>query len=114
MNLNNIDKETDVLLKDFSEDEFEENISKMRNDIGYVLGTLITFKAIEEPTISDIKMKYLNDNINLFSLDYVLEVMDININDYMELIENCAKYLNLAMEKIDEEDYSNSGPNRSR
>lgn len=99
----------------FSRDnEFVDIIGEFREDLSYVLGTLLAFYSLNEPTLYDVKMKYINDNINNFSIEDVLNILDTKITDYPVWVEESAKNLKKALGVINEEDNMYSGSYRSR
>lgn len=96
------------------DEDFEEIITSFIDDIGYVLGTLLTFVSIKQPEIYDLKMKYINDNINNIKIEDLLKILEVKIEDYEEWIHTCAEYLIGSLERLYEEDYSDSRSYRSR
>ena len=102
------------IIKYYNEENFDENIIEFHDDIGYVIGTLLTFFALKQPKIYDIKMKYLNENINNLSFDEVLNVLNTKMDDYNIWIKENIEYLEKAQGEIYEQNNMYSGANRSR
>lgn len=107
-------KNVDNIINFYNSEEFEENIDFFRESISYTIGTLLTFFALKIPKVYDIKMKYINENINDLSINDVLNILDTKFEEYPIWIEDCVRNLMKALGEIDEQDYSNSRTNRSR
>lgn len=93
---------------------FSEGISDFESDVSYVIGTLLAFYALKEPRVNDIKMKYINDNINSMQIEDVFNILDTSIEEYPKWIEACKEILKKAKSESYEESYSYSRTNRSR
>lgn len=96
------------------DDEFVDIINEFRENLSYVIGTLLAFFALREPKVYDVKIKYINDNINTMKIEELLKVLDTKITDYPIWIEECVKNLEKALGEINEEDNLYSGSHRSR
>ena len=107
------DNITDII-NFINSEEFEEVISEYNDGVGYVLGTLLTFMALKEPKIYDLKMKCINENINYIKIEDVLNILDTKLSDYPIWIEECVVNLKEALGEIYEEDNLYSGTDRSR
>ena len=92
----------------------KDDIKYFRVDVGYLIGTLLTFMALSAPKLYDIKIKYINDNINILSIIDVLNILDVNIEQYPIWIDNCVKYLEKAIGVLNEENNMYNRPNRNR
>lgn len=98
----------------YNDDEFIDIIDEFVEDLSYVIGTLLAFFSLKEPTIYDVKLKYINDNINNLTIKDVLNVLDTKITDYPIWIEECINGLKKALGEIYEEDNMYSRTYRSR
>lgn len=107
---NNIDN----IINFYNSDEFNKDIDSFREAISYTVGTLLTFFALKNTKIYDVKIKYLNNNINNLSIDDILTVLDTKFEEHPIWIEECVKNLKKALGEINEQNYSNSGTHRSR
>lgn len=96
------------------EDEFEQAINDFDYDAGYVLGGLLAIYLLREPLTSDIKIKYLNENINKMSIDNVLYLLDVKINEYPVWIKYCLEKTEEIRGDLVEQINCNSRTNRSR
>jgi len=102
-------------INEFYKDEnFEKYIKYHKSDISYVVGTLLSFMALKQSKLYDIKMKYINDNINKLTISDVLNILEVNINEYPIWIEECYNRLEEAIGEIYEEDNMYSGSYGSR
>lgn len=89
-------------------------LNDFESDISYLFGTLISIMAIEEPKIYDLKMKYINNNLNSFNIEDVLYNLDVKLEEYESWIGLCVDKLDKALENIYGENYCNSGSYGSR
>ena len=96
------------------EDEFEEAINDFDYDAGYVLGGLLAIYLLREPLLSDIKIKYLNENVNKMSIDNVLYLLDVKINEYPVWIKYCLENIKEIRGDLFEQINCNSRTDRSR
>lgn len=95
-------------------ENLKEIFSEYEDDISYLFGTLISIMAIEEPKVYDLKMKYINDNINSFGIEDVLYNLDIKLEEYESWIGLCVDKLDKALENIYGENYCDSRAYGSR
>lgn len=102
------------LINFYHDSDFYEEMSEFESDISYVIGSLIAFNALNEPDVSDIKMKYINDNINQMNMIDVFKTFETNLDEYPKWIDVCKENLKKAMSEVYEENYSNSRSNGSR
>lgn len=96
------------------EDEFEQAIFDFDYDASYVLGGLLAIYLLREPLISDIKIKFLNENINKMSIENVLYLLDVKLNDYPVWIKYCLEKIKEIRGDLVEQINCNSRTNRSR
>lgn len=108
------DYNKDDLLSFYHDPDFIDGILDFSSDVSYVIGTLLSFDALKETSISDIKMKYINDNVNRMQIKEVLQVLDTDFDRYQKWIEACKDNLKRAMGELYEESYSYNRSNRSR
>lgn len=94
--------------------DFIDGINEFSSDVSYVLGTLLSFKALKDPIVSDVKMKYINDNINEMTIKDVLLTLETDFDEYLEWIEECINNLKKAKGEVYEKSYSYSRTNCSR
>ena len=102
------------ILDFYSSEDFQEWINYYRIDVSYVLGTLLALLSLKEPKLYDIKMKYINDSINTLSINDVLKILEVNIDEYSIWIDECYNILEEAIGEIYEEDNVYSGTYGSR
>ena len=102
------------IIEFYKDEEFEEYIMYYKTEISYVLGTLLAFMALNQSKLYDIKIKYINDNINTLSIKDVLNILEVNIEEYPIWIDRCAKYLKKAIGVVYEESNMYSGAYGSR
>ena len=105
---------TNKIIKFYNSKEFKEIIDSFRESTSYTIGTLLTFFSLRNPKVYDIKMKYINENINELSIEQVLNKLDTKFEDYPIWIEECVRNLKKAFGEINEQNYSDSRTNRSR
>ena len=91
-----------------------ESLESFESNISYLFGTLLSIMAIEETMIYDLKMKYINDNINSFNIEDVLNNLNVKLEEYDSWIGLCVDKLMKALENIYGENYCDSGTYRSR
>jgi len=91
-----------------------QSLDSFESDISYLFGTLISIMAIEEHKVYDLKMKYINDNINSFSIKDVLYNLDVKLEEYESWIGLCVDKLEKSLENIYGENYCDSRTYRSR
>lgn len=108
------DYNKDDLVKFYHDSDFIDGILDFNNDVSYVIGTLLSFYALKEPIIYDIKMKYINDNINSMKIEDVFNSLDTNFGEYLEWLNACKDNLEIAMGEVYEKSYSDSRSNSSR
>ena len=104
----------DSIIDYYQGENFEEEICRFRQNVSYVIGTLLTFFALKNPEIYDIKMKYINEKINELLIEDVLNILDTKLYKCPIWIEECVRNLKKALGEINEQDYSNSRTDRSR
>ena len=102
------------MIEFYNDDKFENYIKYFKIDVSYVMGTLLAFMALKIPKLYDIKMKYINDNIDTLSINDVLNILDVNIEEYPIWIDRCVKYLKKAIGVVYEESDMYSGTYGSR
>lgn len=99
----------------FSKDDtFLEGVCVFEYEIGYLLGGLIAINLLKETQINDLKIKYINDNIDKLSIKQILNLLEINIEEYPQLIDYCANIIEALEGVVYEENNSNSRSNSSR
>lgn len=96
------------------DDEFEQAIYDFDYDVSYVLGGLLGIYLLREPQISDIKIKYLNENINRMTIENVLYLLDVRIEDYPIWIKYCLEKIKEIRGDLVEQINSYSRSNCSR
>lgn len=104
----------DAMLNFYSSESFLMDMFDFYGDASYLLGTMISFYILNNPTVSDIKMKYINDNVNQMSIKDVLKILQTNFDEYPNWIKACKENLKKAMSEIYEKNYSYSRTNSSR
>lgn len=121
MNIKFIDEWRNIYLesiKDIVEfyhsEDFIEGIDSFRDDVSYLIGTLLSFHALKENKVSDIKMKYINDNMNDMSISDVLVTLETDFDEYLDWIKECVNNLKKAKGELDEKGYSYSRTNSRR
>ncbi len=98
----------------YHDPNFDDEISQFESDISYVIGSLLAFNALNETAVSDIKMKYINENINQMNIKDVFEVLQTDFDEYPNWIKICKENLKKAVSEIYEENYSYSRTNGGR
>lgn len=106
--------ERENLIDFYHDSNFCEDISEFESDISYVIGSFLAFNALNETAVSDIKMKYINENINQMNIKDVFEVLQTDFDEYPNWIKICKENLKKAVSEIYEENYSYSRTNGSR
>lgn len=101
------------LINFYHHSTFCEDMSEFESDISYVVGSLLAFNALDETEVNDIKMKYINNNINQMSIEDVFETFQTNLGDYLKWIDVCKKKLKKAMSDVYGKSYSYSRTNGS-
>lgn len=94
--------------------QFIEELSSFVCDSSYVIGTLLSFYMLAEPKIGDIKMCYINDNVNYMNVGQVLDVLGTNFDCYDKWIDSCIDSFKKAKGELDGKSYSYSRTNSSR
>lgn len=94
--------------------EFIEELPNYVCDVSYTIGTLLSFYMLKEPMISDIKMCYINDNINSMNIEQVLKILETNFDCYDDWIEACIDNFKKAKGELDGKSYSYSRTNGCR
>lgn len=98
----------------YKSEDFKEDIFRFREEVSYVIGTLLTFRSLSEPKLYDIKMQYINDNMNSLTIGEVLEILEVKLQDYPIWIDGCAQNLQKALGEIYGESNMYSGSYGSR
>ena len=102
-------------LIDFYHDpNFSDDMLEFESDISYVVGSLLALSALNETEVSDIKMKYINENINQMSLKDVFGIFQTSLDEYQKWLKVCKKNLKKAMSDVYGKSYSYSRTNGSR
>lgn len=96
------------------DEEFEQAIYDFEYDVSYLLGGLIGIYLLNESMVSDIKIKYLNENINKMTIENVLYLLDMKLEDYPIWIKNNLETIEEVRGDLVEQINSYSGTNRSR
>lgn len=96
------------------EDEFEQAIYDFDYDASYVLGGVLAIYLLREPLVSDIKIKYLNENINKMSIENVFYLLNEKIINYPIWFKCCLEKLKEIRGDLVEQINSNCRSNRSR
>lgn len=102
------------VFKFYISEDFSKNMNNFRDDMSYLIGTLLSFNALKEPKVSDIKMCYINDNMSDMNMGQVLDVLEISFDRYLDLIRDCQNILKKAKGELDEKGYSYSRTNSRR
>lgn len=105
---------TKNLISFYKDEAFEEGISEFRIDVSYLIGTLLALFSLKEPKLNDIKMNYINKNINNLDIKKILNILDTKMEEYPVWIEESIILLEKAIGEIYGEDYSNNWSYRSR
>lgn len=120
-NIKFIDKFRDIykrnikeLFEYYNDLEFSDCIYNFTTDLSYVIGTVLAFYALKEPKLYDIKMKYLNENVNSLSLKQILLVLDTSFEEYISWIDDTEDMLMKAIGEVENENNMHSRSNRSR
>lgn len=108
------DYNQDDILSFYHDIDFIDGISEFSTDVSYVLGTLLSFDALKNPIVSDVKMKYINDNINEMTIKDVLVTLETDFDKYLDWIEECINNLKKAKGEVCGKSYSYSRSNCSR
>lgn len=82
-------------------------------DASYLLGGIIAINLLKNPEINDIKIKYINENIDKLSIKNIFNILEVNIDKYKELDDYC-KEIYEKVEGVLDESISNSWSNRNR
>lgn len=98
----------------YHSEDFIEGVDSFRDDAGYLIGTLLSFYALKESKVSDIKMKHINDNMNDLSISDVLLILETNFDEYLDWIKECVNNLKKAKGELDEKGYCYSRTNSCR
>ena len=83
-------------------------------DLSYVISTLLTVMLLKEPKVSDIKVKYINDNLYNFTFTDVLDNLNTKLEEYPIWINESAILLSEVVGEICDEIDMYSRSNRSR
>lgn len=95
------------------QDNFGQAIYDFQYDVSYLLGGVIAVNLLKEAKVNDIKIKYLNENLDKLSINDVLNIFNVDVNNFTDLTDYCA-YIIKALEGVIYEDNCNSRSNRSR
>lgn len=72
-------------------------------DLSYVISTLLTVMLLKEPEVSDIKVKYINDNLYNFTFTDVLDNLNTKLEEYPIWINESAILLSEVVGEIYEQ-----------
>lgn len=97
-----------------TDDTFLEGVCVFEYEIGYLLGGLIAINLLKETQVNDLKIKYINKNIDKLSIKQILDKLNIDIEEYPQLIDYCANIIKMLEGAVYEEDNSNSRTDSSR
>lgn len=105
---------TNNIIDFISEDSFGESVYDFHYDTGYLLGAVIAVNLLKEPKLNDIRIKYINENLDSLSINDVFKTLNLDIKDSYKWIDNCAEIIK-SLEGVVYEDYnSNSRANGRR
>ena len=97
-----------------SEESFEDSIYDFHYDMGYLIGGVIAVNLLKKYKLNDIRIKYINDNIDNLSIDDVFKILDLDIKDSYKWIGYCKDVFESLEGVIYEDCNSNSRTYRSR
>ena len=92
----------------YHDPNFSDDMLEFESDISYVVGSLLALSALNEPEVSDIKMKYVNENINQMSMKDVFETFQTNLEEYQKWLKVGKESLKKAMSDVYGKSYSYS------
>lgn len=101
------------LLKLSNDDNFEDIIYSFHYDVAHLLGGIISINLLGETNVNDIKIDYINNNMEDLSIKKILDILDFDINNFTKGIDKCSEIIKM-LEGVIYEDNSYSGSDGSR
>lgn len=98
----------------YSGEDFIEDMLSFRNNVSYVIGTLLSFYSLKEFKIGDIRMHYINDNMNEMNIKETLEYLNTDFDCYQDWIKDCFNSLKKAQGEVYGKSYCYSRANGGR
>jgi len=101
------------LINYYSDEDLEEDLFLFHYDVSYLLGGILAINSLKEPILSDTRIKYINENFDKLSIKDVLNVFELDIENFSILIDYCAEKMK-EVEGVLNENNSYSGANKRR
>ena len=97
----------DILIDFSNSEDFTDILFEFPIDTSYLFGCVIALNLLKDEKLSDIKIKYINENIDNLTIEEVLKVLNIDLDKYQQLIDYC-EYLYDKAEGVLNESNNNS------